>query len=226
MALSRFARCSPGRRPLVLAVFMVPLLFGCGSDDGSSTAASATTTTESTTTTTATSTATTEATATTTATSTATTEATATTAATADTVVVEVFFGHGDGTDCSEVIGFEREVDAAIDPATAAFAELVAGPTAAEEAAGAHSFFSSATADVLRSVSLTEGVLTVDFDDIRTEISNASTSCGSAAFTSSLNATAFQFPAVETARYLFAGSCEDFGGFLQTDICEFPRNGS
>ena len=63
--------------------------------------------------------------------------------------------------------------------------------------------------------------MTIDLDDIQAEISNASTSCGSSAFTSSLNATAFQFPNVEKARYLFAGSCEDFGNFIQTGICEF-----
>ena len=200
---------------------MVPLLFGCGDDDGASTTTTAVTTTTTTATvTTPTSSSSTES---TTTESTTTTAGSSTTAATA--VVVEVYFSTGDGTDCSEVTASEREVDPSTGDAMAAFGELVGGPSTAEQAAGASSFFSSATANALRSASLTDGVLTVDFDDIRAEISNASTSCGSAAFTSSLNATAFQFPNVDTARYLFAGSCEDFGAFLQTDICEFQRNG-
>jgi hypothetical protein len=141
------------------------------------------------------------------------------------TLTVEVHFSTGDGTDCSEVSAFERTVDADGAPARAAFDELVGGPTATEEAAGASSFFSSVTAGSVRSVSLDAGVLTVDLDDIRGEISNAGTSCGSAAFTAGLNGTAFQFPTVDRVRYLFEGSCEDFGAFIQTDSCEFDRSG-
>lgn len=137
--------------------------------------------------------------------------------------VVSVYFSTGDGTDCGEVTAFERVVDTSIGPARAAFQELVGGPTEAEQAAGASSFFSSDTAGAVRSVSLTAGVLDVDFNDIRAEITNAGSSCGSAAFTSGLNATAFQFSTVDAARYLFAGSCEDFGGFIQTDSCQFER---
>lgn len=225
---------------LAAAILVMSLLSACGGDDDegatTTTTSTATTTTEGTTTssstteatttttdgTTESTTTTTESSTTTTASTTTSTASTTTGSSTTDTTrVIEVFFSTGDGSDCSEVTGFERTVDASLGPALAAFEELVGGPTAAEEAAGASSFFSSATADALRSVSLTDGVLTVDFEDIRAEISNAGTSCGSAAFTSGLNATAFQFSTVRKARYLFAGSCEDFGGFIQTDFCEF-----
>lgn len=148
-----------------------------------------------------------------------------TTSTSSGTRTVLVYFSTGDGSDCSEVSAFERTVDASIGPALAAFQELVAGPTEAESAAGASSFFSSATADAIRSVKIEGGLLIVDFEDIRQEISNAGTSCGSAAFTASLNRTAFQFPSVDRVRYEFVGSCEDFGGFIQTDICEFGRAG-
>ena len=138
---------------------------------------------------------------------------------------MEVYFSTGDGSDCSEVTAFQRTVDASIGPARAAFDELVGGPTAGEEAEGAFSFFSSATAGAVLSVTQSGGVLTVDLADIRADISNAGTSCGSAAFTAGLNGTAFQFSSIDGARYLFAGSCEDFGAFIQTDFCEFDRNG-
>ncbi len=211
---------------LAVIVLLIPVLSACGDDDESattSTTSSATTTTEGAT---SSSTTTTESTTTTTTTvSTSSTSTTTGSSTTAATRVVDVFFSTGDGTDCSEVSAFDRTVDASIGPALAAFQELVGGPTTDEETAGASSFFSSATSEAILSVSLTGGVLTVDLADIRAEISNAGTSCGSAAFTSSLNATAFQFPAVDKARYLFAGSCDDFGGFIQTDICEFERGG-
>lgn len=137
--------------------------------------------------------------------------------------MVKVYFSTGGGTDCSEVTAFERVVDASVGPALATFEQLVGGPNAAEQEAGASSFFSSATAGTIRSVSIAGGVLTIDLDDIRAEVSNASTSCGSAAFTAGLNATAFQFRTVDQVRYLFAGSCDDFGHFLQTDFCQFER---
>lgn len=222
---------------LVVLLVLVAFAAGCGDDDESSstttTTASTTTTTEATTTASATSTSTTgqsttttdpTTTGSTTSSSSTTTSSTGTSSTPSDRVV-EVYFSTGDGTDCSEVTAFERTVDASIGPARAAFQELVGGPTPAEEAQGASSFFSSATAEALLSVGQAGGVLTIDFADIRAEISNAGTSCGSAAFTSSLNATAFQFSTVDKARYLFAGSCDDFGGFIQTDFCEFDRNG-
>jgi spore germination protein GerM len=139
------------------------------------------------------------------------------------TRAVEVYFNTGDGTDCGQVSSFDRAGDATVDPAESAFRELVAGPTAEEEAAGASSFFSSATADAVLSTCLDAGVLTVDLADLSAEIPEAGTSCGSEAFLSSLNATAFQFVAVDRVRYLFGGSCNVFGEFTQTGACEFDR---
>jgi len=215
---------------LAVAVVLVPLLSACGGDDEATdtTTATSTTTTETTTTstdsTTTSESTTSESTTSSTSTSGSTTETTGS-STTSATTVVQVYFSTGDGTDCSEVSAFERTVDASIGPSLAAFQELVGGPTSTEESAGASSFFSSATATAVQSVALDGGILTVDLADIRADISNAGTSCGSAAFTSGLNATAFQFSSVDKARYLFAGSCEDFGEFIQTDVCEFSRGG-
>lgn len=220
--------------PIVVIALAIPLLASCGGDDdgasttttSSSTTSSTEPTTSSSTTSTTDSSSTTSSTEPTTSSSTTTTTTSTTTSTTEPaTRTVLVYFSTGDGTDCSEVTAFERTVDAALGPAEAAFGELVGGPTAAEEADGASSFFSAATADALRSVVLEDGVLTVDLEDIRAEISNAGTSCGSAAFVAQLTSTAFQFPTVDRARFLFAGSCDDFGAFIQTDICEFDRAG-
>ena len=143
----------------------------------------------------------------------------------ADTQTVTIYFAVGDATDCSLVQGLEREVSAAADPITAAFEALVAGPTAAEAADGAGSFFSAATAEGVRSVDLTEGLLTIEFADFRTEISNASTSCGSASFLASLNATAFEFDEVERVRYTIFGSCNNFYNWLQGECQDQTRTG-
>lgn len=230
------------KKILALVLVLVAMAAGCGGDDDGSTTTTTTTTTPTTATTpttepstpsiTTTSQSTTSTSSSTSSTmdssttdsSTTSSTSTSTTSTTATDRVVQVYFSTGDGTDCSEVTAFDRTVDASIGPARAAFGELVGGPTASEEAEGAFSFFSSATSDAVLSVMQSGGILTVDLADVRADISNAGTSCGSAAFTSSLNATAFQFPTIDRVRYLFAGSCEEFGGFIQTDVCEFDRN--
>lgn len=224
------------KKILALVLVLVAMAAGCGGDDDGSTTTTTTTTTPTTATTpttepstpsittTSQSTTSTSSSTSSTTSSTSTSTTSSTSTSTSTDRVVQVYFSTGDGTDCSEVTAFDRTVDASIGPASAAFGALVGGPTASEEAEGAFSFFSSATSDAVLSVTQSGGVLTVDLADVRADISNAGTSCGSAAFTSSLNATAFQFPTIDRVRYLFAGSCEEFGGFIQTDVCEFDRN--
>ncbi len=231
------------RAALALLLVLALLAASCGGDDDdtstSATSTSSTATTGATATTGSTSTTDPQTTSSEPTTSTAPTSSTTTTSVvttsssstttepstTSTGRVVLVYFNTGDGTDCGEVTGFERAVDPSIGPARAAFDELVGGPTQEEEDQGAFSFFSGDTAQAVLSVGQTGGVLTVDFEDIRAAISNAGTSCGSLALTSSLNATAFQFPTIDRARYLFAGSCDEFGAFIQTDFCEFARTG-
>lgn len=143
-----------------------------------------------------------------------------------DTQAVTIHFAVGDATDCSLVQGFERDVPATADPITAAFEALVGGPTTAETSAGAGSFFSSATTGAVRSVDLTDGLLTIEFVDFRNELSNASTSCGSASFLASLNATAFEFGEVERVRYTIFGSCNNFYNWLQGECQDQTRTGA
>jgi hypothetical protein len=138
---------------------------------------------------------------------------------------VTLYFAVGDATDCSVVQGFEREVPATADPITAAFEALVGGPNTTETSAGAGSFFSSATTGAVRSVDLTDGLLKIEFVDFRNELSNASTSCGSASFLASLNATAFEFDEVERVRYTIFGSCNNFYNWLQGECQDQTRTG-
>ncbi|MDR9451864.1 MAG: GerMN domain-containing protein, partial [Acidimicrobiia bacterium] len=146
---------------------------------------------------------------------------TTTTTQPAETETLAVFFSYGDGSDCSEVKGYERTYQADLDPIIVAFDELVGGPTDDESADGAGSFFSAATADVVRSVILDGGVLSIDFDDIRLSLNNASTSCGSSSLLSQLTSTAFQFEDVERVRFSINGNCSVFFNWLQRECTEF-----
>ena len=103
--------------------------------------------------------------------------------------------------------------------------ELLAGPTAAERAAGLSSWFSASTAGYVRQVTLDAGRATVDFGDLRSVIPNASTSAGSRLLLSQLDATVFQFPTVTSVIYRIDGSCQTFGEWLQLDGC-LPRTPS
>lgn len=132
-------------------------------------------------------------------------------------------FAAEDQSDCSNVTAFNRLVDEAAEPIGTAFALLVAGPTAEEEAEGAVSFFSNETAGMLRSVELSDGLLTVGFGDLPPVMNNASTSCGSSSLIAQLNGTAFQFQEVDRVSYQIEGSCDAFFGWLQRDCQEYLR---
>ncbi|HJQ94707.1 MAG TPA: GerMN domain-containing protein [Acidimicrobiia bacterium] len=136
---------------------------------------------------------------------------------------VDVFFGVDGSVDCAEVQAFPRQILSDLDPIQGAFESLLAGPTQAES--GATSWFSADTSDALRSVTLADGLLTVDLDDLSSVISGASSSCGSAALLAQLTATGFQFPEVQEIEFQFEGSCDDFFNFLQMECTVIGRPG-
>lgn len=98
----------------------------------------------------------------------------------------------------------------------AALQELVKGPTPPEQAAGFESIFSSKTADILRSVRVTDdGRAIVDFADFRDELPNAAAAEGGTVFIFELNHTVFQFPDVQSVEYRIEEDCGAFWEFLQ-----------
>lgn len=197
---------------------MVLLLAACsGGAPATSTPASLTSVTSATTTTTTTGA---------TTTSIAATSTTTTTTEPPPVESVEVFFSVGDGSDCSMVEGFTVKVPAGDDPIEVSLAALVGGPTEEEAEAGASSFFSTDTAEVITSISLEDGLLLVDFVDLRSDLEGASTSCGSETLLSQLNATALQHPNVERVRYSVVGSCSVFFNWLQRQCTEYDREGA
>ncbi|MEX2608875.1 MAG: hypothetical protein WEA24_02940 [Gemmatimonadota bacterium] len=117
--------------------------------------------------------------------------------------------------------GCERSepADPAPAPATdlrAVLERLVRGPKVPPSAEDEHSWFSAATAGVLDSVTVdTAGHATVDFQDLRPLIGNASTSAGSALLMEDLNEAVFSVAGIESVEYRMEGSCELFWEWLQ-----------
>jgi hypothetical protein len=131
------------------------------------------------------------------------------------TTTVEVYFSPADAanTDCSITEPVTREVTGK-GVLRAALTQLLAGPTAEELQQGYASLFGPDTAGALNNVSITDGVARVDLADIRSSISSASSSCGSAAFLSALDNTVMQFPSVQQVVYSFDGSVPAFYEFV------------
>ena len=114
-----------------------------------------------------------------------------------------------------EQVPSARAVPGSLDGLRAAFTELLEGPTPAERAAGLRSWFSRETAGMLRGVRYEDGFAIVDFDDLRPVIPNAVGSAGALMLLGELQATAFQFPAVERVEFRIEGDCEALMAWLQ-----------
>ena len=111
------------------------------------------------------------------------------------------------------------------DSLRAALLKALRGP--AQSQPGEHSWFSAATANALRSVSVdSAGHATVDFEDLRALIPNASSSAGSTILLKELNATVFGVAGVRSADYLIEGSCEKFWEWLQYSCQTVQRENS
>lgn len=207
-------RGGPWLRFTVALVIPVLVVSACGNDDGSGGADEGPTST------------TTQAGSTTgsaiTSSTTVTTLST-TSAPTSQTVLV--YFGIGDPDVCEAVAPHQRVVPTTGDPVRAAFDGLVGGPTPTDVVAGAFSFFSGDTQAAVRSAAVENGLLVIDMADLRATLTpaGANTSCGSAALLGELNATAFQFAAVDRVRYEMEGSCDAFGEWLQRECIEITR---
>jgi hypothetical protein len=108
--------------------------------------------------------------------------------------------------------------------AYAAMQALLAGPTAAERAAGYTSWFSAQTAGSLRSLTASpDGQVAVDMKDFSAVIPNASSSTGSQLLVSQISATIFQFPDYQSILLSFEGDCSRFWNWLQSDCSQITR---
>ena len=129
-------------------------------------------------------------------------------------VEVRVFLIPRGADPCGTVSPVVRTVAGPADPAVV-LRELLAGPTAAEAAAGFTSLFGPPTADALLDAAVADGIAWVSFRDLRQILPNASAACGSAALLAALDATLAQVPGVRGARYSFGGDEAAFYEWLQ-----------
>lgn len=119
-------------------------------------------------------------------------------------------------------VAVERVVPRSPGVLAASLRVLLAGPSADERSAGVTSWFSGATAGMLRGVRIDDGHAVVDLADLRPVVPGASSSAGSALLLSELDATVFQFATVRSAEYRIEGSCTAFTEWLQLGGCA-PR---
>lgn len=125
-----------------------------------------------------------------------------------------VFFNNDrlarDPADCSAVFPVRRSVPKTTAVATAALGQLFAGPTPEEREAGYRSYFSTATAGLLKAVRIQSGTAYVDLNDLRGALSGATSSCGAAEFRSQVERTLLQFPTVDRVIYAIDGEPRTF----------------
>ena len=139
-----------------------------------------------------------------------------------DEMEVKAYFTCDADGDDGRVFPVYRAAEKSSGVLQAAIAVLLRGPNDAERNADVGSFFGIETAQLLRSVNITDGHAVVDFGDLRAVIPNASSSAGSARLLAELDATVFQFTPVKSVEYRLEGSCEAFSEWLQYGGCE-PR---
>ena len=121
--------------------------------------------------------------------------------------------------DTDELVAVQRAVPSSRGVLRASLDALVAGPGDT----GLISWFSSATASIVRSVDIDAGHAVVDFVDLRPVIPNASASAGSALLLTQLDATVFAIRSIRSVEYRMDGSCEEFGEWVQIGCTVQPR---
>lgn len=142
---------------------------------------------------------------------------------------IKVYFGNSElnkELDCSKVFPVSREIPKTQAVAKVALNELFAGPTESEKKEGYTSFFSDQTRSILKSVKVQDETAYIDLTDIRLILSNASTSCGSAAFLAEVETTLKQFPTVQKVIIAIDGKPATFYEWIQVgcpaegDLCD------
>lgn len=142
---------------------------------------------------------------------------------TQNTTTVKIYFSKTGDTDCSKVYAINRTIPKTTMIGTAALNQLFKGPTEAEKSSGYTSQFSSKTTSILVGLQVSSGTAYVNLKDIRSLISSASSSCGSAQFTAQIDNTLKQFSTVKKVIYAIERDVEKFYEFIQVG-CQVENN--
>lgn len=125
------------------------------------------------------------------------------------------------GGECDSVIAVDRPIDKPFPGLPRVLRELMSGATDQETADGYGSWFTPDTADDLMGTAMVGTTLYVNFADFSADISNASTSCGSAGLLAQLDTTLMETTGATTVCYAFDGDQDAFWEWLQMG----PREG-
>lgn len=132
--------------------------------------------------------------------------------------IVSVYFGNDlknpNALDCGAVYSLNRNVEKT--SLEIALKELFKGPTTEEKNAGYYSFFSSSTVGILLGAKIIGTTAYLNLTDIRTNLANASASCGSQQFLAEIQETVKrEDPNITKIIYAINGNPESFYEWLQ-----------
>ena len=141
-----------------------------------------------------------------------------------DTIEIQLYFANErfnpNQDPCNKVFPVTRRIPRTRAVATAALVELFRGTTKEEEAAQYSGFPPSDTVGILKSVNVVKGAAYVNFTErMYTQMGNATTSCGGAAFFSMVEETLKQFPTIKRVFYAIERNPRDFYDWVQVGEC-------
>lgn len=133
--------------------------------------------------------------------------------------LLRIYFNCGNIVEASGSTFVYRTVPRTAQRLTATLTELVKGPTEEEAALGFGSFFSSATADAFRGVTISDGRAFIDFNrfDVPDVVMN--TDQGRDFFVVNIAANALQYSSVTSVELRLEGSCTAFSQMIGTSGC-------
>jgi spore germination protein GerM len=126
--------------------------------------------------------------------------------------------------DCSKVFPVTRKIPKTSSVATAALNELFRGTTPEEEAKQFSAFPAADTNGILKTVTVKNRVAFVNFNSrVLTQMGNATTSCGGAAFFGQVEKTLTQFPTIKRVIYAVEGNTDEFYEWVQVGECPYGK---
>lgn len=142
---------------------------------------------------------------------------------TVPTMTVKVYFHNEklnpNQQDCTKVFPTTRTIPKTTAVARAALDELFKGTTEQERKAEFWSFPAEDTADIIKGLTVKNGVAYLNFKKVVFEkLGNTTSSCGSG-FYSSIEATLKQFPTIKEVVYAVEGNTNDFYEWVQVGEC-------
>ncbi len=121
----------------------------------------------------------------------------------------------GNSNECGLVYGIERTITPSDDQAKDVLLHLFSGPTYSEKSKGYSSMFSEKTANILKSIKIVNRVAYINLNDIRSLMTEVSSSCGSKEFITAVDETLRNNKLADKAIFAINSSVEAFYEWIQ-----------